>query len=749
MILFTMKEKLLTPLNERQREAVQITKGPLLILAGAGSGKTKCLTHRTGYLMLEGIPGDKILAVTFTNKAANEMKSRIESLVAPDLSTRMPTVGTFHATCVRILRQHIEHLGSGLTKSFVIFDSADSKNLMRQLIKDNGFGEDIKYRAVLSHISSAKNQLLSPEQYEHETEDNRFTRAVKVLYRHYQRKLLDHNALDFDDLLQKTVQLFETSQETLQYYRNKWNHLMIDEYQDTNFAQYRLVRLLSDEHKNICVIGDDHQSIYSFRGADYTNILNFEKDFPDANIVKLEQNYRSTQNILKNANCLINHNNTGLKKTLWTQNEPGEKVTLIQVANERDEGNVIAEKIQQLKQEKKALSRDCAILYRMNAQSRAIEEALMRAQIPYQIIGGTKFFDRKEIKDIIAYLRLIFNIRDDVSFTRILNVPARKIGPASFEALRKYSMEKGCSLFEAACDCAANYNLSPRKQRTILDFVALIQDLRKISESEPVTNIIDALVKKTHYEQWLNDGTAEGEARIQNVQEILSVANKYDHADDSLASFLEGVALIADIDNYEDENDTVTLMTVHASKGLEFPIIFLPGWEEGMFPSASAATDPAQMEEERRLGYVAITRAERKCYILNTRERMLFGRRQYSSPSPFIDELENSAIEHDTTLQQSSLSRQSFLGHSTQSYTRSSSSKERPQFLSTAPKNRKEALWGITENVSLFKSGQKITHKEYGEGTIILVSGDVLSVAFKGLGVKKIVGSVAPIDIVE
>lgn len=736
-----MQKNITQLLNPEQRKAVGVIDGPLLILAGAGSGKTRCLTYRTAYLMHQNIPGENILAVTFTNKAAQEMKTRIEKLVTNEIKTSLPTVGTFHATCVRILRQNIEKLPVGISRSFIIFDSADSQNLIKQIIKDHGLDSDrIKYKAVLSHISGAKNSLYTPEMYAEKTQNNFFTQAVKVIFSDYQKKLAQHNALDFDDLLQKTVELFEYSPQTKNYYQNRWKYLMIDEYQDTNFAQYRMMRLLGDGHRNICVIGDDHQSIYSFRGADYTNILNFEKDFPDAQVIRLEQNYRSTKNILKNANALISHNKSGLKKNLWTENEPGEKVSLVQVSDERNEGDFIAQKIKSLKENQKISYCDTAILYRMNAQSRALEEAFMRYQIPYQIIGGTRFFDRKEIKDIIAYLRIIFNPRDDVSFLRIINVPTRKIGPASLESLKKFSFKKQISLFETAERVDEISELSLPKQKIISDFITLIKNLQKKSASLPITNVIDELIQAIAYEKHLDDGTAEGEARIQNVKELLSVANKYDSADHPLESFLEGVALIADIDNYEEQGDKVTLMTIHASKGLEFPVVFLPGWEEGIFPSTNAEFDPEQMEEERRLGYVALTRAQKKCFILSAKERMLFGRTQYGQMSKFINELDPTCTEQESTLTTGNL------------YTRRRKDPGVEKFeelFKAPPESRKEALWGIKEKKSSFSTGQKIQHAEFGTGTILRVSGDVLSISFKEHGFKKIVGSVAPIEVLS
>jgi len=541
------------------------------------------------------------------------------------------------------------------------------------------------------------------------------------------------------------VELFEQCPDVLKKYRKRWNHLLVDEYQDTNFAQYRLVRLLADEHKNLCVIGDDHQSIYSFRGADYTNILNFEKDFPDSQVITLEQNYRSSSNILANANMLIGYNQTGHRKKLWTENEEGEKIHVHELHNEKAEGEFVAEEVRKMKDDGLVNYSDCAILYRMNAQSRALEEAFMRRQIPYQIVGGTRFFDRKEIKDIVAYLRLIFNPRDDIAFLRIINVPARKIGPATIEVVKKYAENYTMSLLEVLGNTDGMEELSDSKKEVLKKFYTQIQALQKVAEKEPISILLDRLIEKIEYVKYLDDGSGEGEARIQNVQELFSVATRYDIADDSLAAFLEGVALISDLDNLNKDADSVTMMTIHASKGLEFPVVFLPGWEDGIFPSSSSQFSADQLEEERRLGYVAITRSEKKCTILHAQQRMLFGKTEYGAPSKFISELDDACTEHNRIAK---------LSHSSSSpYSRRAPdaglAKARESILSAPPKNRKEALFGISENETEYQIGTRIRHAEWGEGTIIQIAGDVLSVAFSGRGIQKIVASVAPIEIVS
>ena len=750
-----MSNPLLDTLNPNQRQAVEILSGPLLILAGAGSGKTKTLTHRIAHLITSGTHPTQILAVTFTNKAAGEMKDRVQKLLA-DLDHPVkgtPSMGTFHSICVRILRRDIEQSNSGINRQFVIFDSDDAKSLVKKILKDFQI-DDKRFapRAISSHISTAKNQLIAPDEYTQKVDTNSFTEVVDKIFREYQKRLQNHNAFDFDDLLQKTVELFEECPDVLKKYRTQWKHLMVDEYQDTNFAQYRLVRLLSDEHKNLCVIGDDHQSIYSFRGADYTNILNFEKDFPEANTIKLEQNYRSSKHILSNANSIINKNRTGRKKKLWTDNDQGEKLLVHETSSEKTEGNYIAEQIQAFINSENpdthipSSYNDIAILYRMNAQSRAIEEALMRHQIPYQIVGGTRFFDRKEIKDIIAYLRLIFNQRDDLSFARIINTPTRKLGKATLEVIEGFAKNYTMSLLEVL-EYANDLPLPETKKTVLKDFRDLIKELKEIAKENPISILLDRVIDKTKFLDYLNDGSSEGESRQQNVKELFSVAGRYDATENPLADFLEGVALISDIDQVDQNNDAVTMMTIHASKGLEFPTVFLPGWEEGIFPSTSSQMDPNQLEEERRLAYVAITRAEKKCTITHAKQRMLYGKTDYHSASTFLSELDENAVERtsDATADSYSFSR-------TNRYSNTPEPKRKPTdapFGATnfrTPKTRTEALFGIAKNSSGFEISERVRHATFGEGTIIQISGDILSIAFKGQGIKKINASVAPLE---
>jgi len=788
-------EQIVEGLNQKQKEAVSVLSGPLLILAGAGSGKTRVLTHRIAYLMANGVEGRDILAVTFTNKAAKEMKERIEKLLFSTGGTpsSMPSVGTFHSICVRILRANIEKLpqeGAGrYTSNYVIFDTDDVQKLLKLIIKDLKFDDkELKVKGIQSIISSLKNRLVFPSGVRDELAEwgnSKLTEAVEHIYPEYQKRMKDHNALDFDDLLMKTVEVFEKCPEVLDRHRKKWKHVMVDEYQDTNFVQYRMIRLLVDEHQNIGVVGDDHQSIYSFRGADFRNILDFEKDFPAATVVKLEQNYRSTGNILKAANHLIDHNETGRKKDLWTEQSAGEKILIKEVWDEKMEGNYIADEIKQLTHNPdleitsaegaRSLGYgDVAILYRMNAQSRAIEEALMRNRIPYQIIGGTRFFDRKEIKDVLAYLRLIFNHRDDVAFLRIINVPTRKLGAATIDIVKDYAREYQISLYDVLESIEDVAELNNTKKQVLKQFYLQIKQIKEERLNGPVTILISKVIESFKILEYLDDGTGDGETRQQNVKELLSVATRYDGAEDSLAAFLEGVALVSDIDNHDKGNDTVTLMTVHASKGLEFPLVFLPGWEDGMFPSSSSQFDANQLEEERRLGYVAVTRAEKKCVITHAKQRMLFGQTNYSSGSKFIKELGDEATTQEiyasTPNQRSgpqfyAKGREGYKGKVTFSHplmggqTKTGNPSPGPQTVSeelkalnNVPKTREEALFGSKAsqgNSTDFAVGQRIKHMEFGQGTIIQIRGDNLSVAFPGEGIKVLVASSSPIEVVD
>lgn len=778
-----MTNPILDGLNTTQKKAAEILTGPLLILAGAGSGKTKTLTHRMANLIANGILPSEILAVTFTNKAAKEMTTRVENLLktlasktSPDLNSNMsssksglkfsstPMMGTFHSICVRVLREDIDSLGMKLNRNFVIFDTDDQVKLIKQIMIDNDIDpKEFKPKAVGGIISGFKNKLqvpsssnlnndLSSSKFELRHSNNPVFDVVDEVFPEYQKRLAEHNALDFDDLIQKTVQMLEKSREIREKYQNRWKHILVDEYQDVNFAQYRLIRLLLGKTENLCVIGDDHQSIYAFRGADFSNILNFSRDFPKAKVIKLEQNYRSTKNILANANALISYNKTGMPKKLWTDNVVGEKLEITETDSDREEGNLIATKIREKMSEGSKYS-DFAILYRMNAQSRSLEEAFMRRQIPYQIIGGTKFFSRKEIKDVIAYLRLILNPKDDLSFLRIINFPSRKIGKSTIQVLKNFAENYDMSFLEILEHVADIEKLPDSKKKVLKNFHNLIIKSRENFEEQTVSEILEKILDEIKLIEFLDDGTAEGESRAQNVREIFSVTSRYDHADDSLAAFLEGVALIADVDNMENK-DAVTLMTVHSSKGLEFPHVFLPGWEEGIFPSARSLSKKEDLEEERRLGYVAITRAEQKCDILYTKKRLMFGQFQYPVPSPFLDELDEKCCERissssnfssDQRSSKFELRRYSENPAKNPGIVSSSNSREF-ELMNKAPKTKKEVIFGVSDNETGYQTSDKVAHASFGEGTIVMVNGDTLTVAFPGIGLKKISASVAPIE---
>lgn len=728
-------------LNKPQHTAVLHQDGPLLVLAGAGSGKTRVLTCRIVQLIHQQVSPTQILAVTFTNKAAKEMGARVDRLLDESglVVSGKPTMGTFHSICVRILRQHVEAMSAGLFRNFVIFDSDESLSLIKIILKEKGISDkEFKPKAIQINISSAKNQLIDPVKYWEEfSNENEFTNIVSKVFTDYQKRLMEHNALDFDDLLQKTVECFERCPEVLAYFRKKWQYVLVDEYQDTNFAQYRFIRLLTDEHQNLCVVGDDHQSIYSFRGADFRNILDFERDYSDATVVKLEQNYRSTGNILKNANKLIGFNQTGRPKNLWTDGSDGEKIEIVEVWNEKSEGEKLVEKVRAWESLGLGFD-DMAVLYRMNAQSRSLEEALMKARIPYQIVGGVRFFDRLEIRDIIAYLRLIFNPRDDLAFIRVVNVPGRKIGAASIEVVKEYARNYSLSLLEILAEVANITELNQTKRNTLGQFHHLIQKLREDNATLSLTELIEQIVERTNYFVYLDDGTSEGEARIQNVKELFSVALRYETAEEPLAAFLEGVALISDLDQMNVNEPSLTLMTVHAAKGLEFPAVFLPGWEEGIFPSNSSQYDPHQLEEERRLAYVAITRAEKYATISYAQQRMLFGQTQYASASKFTKELDEGAIVWNKSSEMSEFGRVRTQAPSF-SHPLVDPSK-------TTESSRRAAIFGEASSESVYKVGDTVKHADWGEGTVLRIAGDVMSASFKGQGMKTLVISIAPIE---
>lgn len=714
-------------LNDKQKEAAIHFKGPLIIVAGAGSGKTKTLTQRIAYLIEHHkVTPWNILAVTFTNKAANEMKGRVKSLLAQnDSGSGEPTVGTFHSTCVKILRKNA-HL-MDYENSFTIYDAADQQSLMKRIMEDLHIDQkQVNPRALLSHISAAKSELIDPEQYSSMV-GNYFTERVAEVYGPYQNALKLNNALDFDDLLIKTVELFKKNPEVLDYYQEKFKFICIDEYQDTNRAQYEIVKMLAEKYRNICVIGDSDQSIYSWRGADIRNILDFEKDYPDSKVVMLEQNYRSTQVILDVAHEIIVKNRKRKEKKLWTEEKGGENVQLMMANNERHEGEIIAERIRELIREYESPPyKDFVVLYRTNAQSRAIEEVFLRYGIPYKIVGGTKFYERKEVKDMVAYLRAIQNPSDSVSLLRIINTPPRKIGSRTIEILQSYANKHGFSLFQAmdhAEDCG---DLNEGKIKAVKQFAKLVGQLKKANSELTASGVIKHAFKLSGYQDFINDGSPEGEARYENIAELISVASKYDLLEPgiSLSVFLEEISLIADIDSMDEKENAVVLMTVHSAKGLEFENVFIAGLEEGIFPHSRSMIEPEELEEERRLMYVAITRAKKRLHLLYARQRTIYGETRANAPSAFISDIPEKYI--------------------------ATFGQPRKHLSIGMIGDRPVPVEDISPHVDV-RDGDKVVHTSFGEGIVVSVEGEVATVAFKDpkVGIKRLALSVAPLIKIE
>lgn len=645
-------------LNEKQIEAVQTTEGPVLILAGAGSGKTKALTHRIAYLIKEKhVDPMNILAVTFTNKAAKEMASRVQKLVGdwqPAVGRKtyeprtthyaLPLMGTFHSACVKILRKEIENIG--YSRNFNIYDEHDSLTAIKKAMADLEI-DPKKYfpGAIRGLVSSAKNELIGPKEYQKIASGYIQEVAAKVYFR-YEEILEKSEALDFDDLIMKCVEVFEKHPEILKKIQEIFRYIHIDEYQDTNHAQYRWAELLAEKYKNIFVIGDDFQAIYSWRGANFQNILDFEKDYPEAKVIKLEQNYRSTKNILEAANCIIEKNERRSKKTLWTENDGGELISIYEARHEKDEARFIVMEIEDLVKEGLGL-KDFVVLYRTNAQSRSLEEMFIKHNLPYKIVGGVRFYQRKEIKDILAYLKITESDKDEISFERILNTPARGIGEASQIAYRNFVKNKGLGFLEAIFHIDEANGINPKAKEGLKELQRIIYDIRKKKENLNLPGLIEFTAKRSGYFSYLESLTEksaegiEGEIRKENIKELLSVAYEFSNGkpDYSLADFLEEVALISDIDNYSEDTEAVTLMTLHNAKGLEFKIVFIAGMEEGLFPHNLTMTNPLEMEEERRLCYVGVTRAMEKVYLLYASKRLLWGDRRDCTPSRFLNDI--------------------------------------------------------------------------------------------------------------
>ena len=637
-------QEILKQLNDKQYEAVVNTEGPCLVIAGAGSGKTKVLTHKIAYLIDEkGVLPWNILAITFTNKAANEMKERIEGLVG-DVAKDI-WMGTFHSVCVRILRRFIDRIG--FDSSFIIFDTSDQRTLIKACIKNIGLDDKMfTDRSVQSEISNAKNEMLEPDTYVAKVRGDFRREKIAEVYERYQKRLKENNAIDFDDIINYTIKILMENPDVLEYYSNKFQYVLVDEYQDTNKSQFTLVTMLASKHGNITAVGDNDQGIYSFRGADISNILNFEKDFPGTKIIKLEQNYRCTGNILKAANAIIKNNETKYEKKLWTQNGEGSLPRVYSADNEYDEASFIVEQISRLKREENYKYSDFAVLYRMNTQSRAIEDILRREAIPYKMVGGLKFYERKEIKDIISYLRLAQNPSDNLSLTRVINEPKRGIGKTSLDQVEQMANLHETSMYEIIKN-ANEYGLN-RVYLKSREFVDLIEDAKTKKDTMSVSEFIQYMLKKSGYIKALEDEkTIEAENRLENLEEFLTVAMEFEkeEAENTLQDFLEGMTLSSDIDNVEEAEDSVTLMTLHSAKGLEFPVVFLVGMEEGIFPGFRSIGEPEAIEEERRLCYVGVTRARENLFLTCSKMRTVFGSTSCNAPSRFLEEIPKELLD--------------------------------------------------------------------------------------------------------
>lgn len=770
-------QDILKGLNDKQYEAVVNTEGPCLVIAGAGSGKTKVLTHKIAYLIGEKqVKPWNILAITFTNKAANEMKERIGNLVG-DVAADI-WMGTFHSICVRILRRFIDRIG--FDSSFIIFDTSDQRTLVKTCIKTIGLDDKMfTDRSVLSEISNAKNEMLEPEQYTVRANGDFRKEKIALVYEMYQKRLKENNAIDFDDIINYTIKILMENPDILEYYSDKFKYVLVDEYQDTNKAQFTLVTLLASKNGNITVVGDNDQGIYSFRGADISNILNFERDFPGTKIIKLEQNYRCTGNILKAANAVIKNNEVTYKKELWTENEVGKLPTVYSANNEYDEGTYIAQQIEHLRREEYYKYSDFAILYRMNTQSRAIEEILRRESIPYKIIGGLKFYERKEIKDIISYLRLIQNPSDNLSLKRIINEPKRGIGKTSLDKIEELSNNTGVPMYEIIKN-AEQYGLN-RVFLNSREFVNAIEELRTKKDDIKISDLIKETLKKSGYTQALeNENTIEAENRIENLDEFLTVAIEFEDesADNKLSDFLEGITLSSDIDNMEETEETVTLMTLHSAKGLEFPVVFLVGMEEGIFPGYKSIGEPKELEEERRLCYVGITRAKEYLFLTCSKQRTIFGSTSCNQVSRFLREIPSDLLDgYDKALGEKQENNNVF-GDSKYSWTygskdngniktykidkhepavaaASSNSNNNGFMFRTAESflnNLTKKATGTNVDLSKYKAGVKIYHKKFGEGIISNVEpeGDDLKVDinFDKVGHKRLMAKFANLEII-
>ena len=766
-------QDILKGLNDKQYEAVVNTEGPCLVIAGAGSGKTKVLTHKIAYLIGEKqVKPWNILAITFTNKAANEMKERIGNLVG-DVAADI-WMGTFHSICVRILRRFIDRIG--FDSSFIIFDTSDQRTLVKACIKSIGLDDKMfTDRSVLSEISNAKNEMLEPDQYTVRANGDFRKEKIALVYEMYQKRLKENNAIDFDDIINYTIKILMENPDILEYYSDKFHYVLVDEYQDTNKAQFTLVTMFASKNGNITVVGDNDQGIYSFRGADISNILNFERDFPGTKIIKLEQNYRCTGNILKAANAVIKNNEVTYKKELWTENEVGNLPAVYSAKNEYDEGTYIAQQIEHLRREEYYKYSDFAILYRMNTQSRAIEEILRRESIPYKIIGGLKFYERKEIKDVISYLRLIQNPSDNISLKRVINEPKRGIGKTSLDNIEKLAEDTGISMYEIIKN-ADQYGLN-RVFLNSREFVNVIEELRNKKDDMKISELIKETLNKSGYTKALEEeNTIEAENRIENLDEFLTVAIEFEDesAENKLSDFLEGITLSSDIDNMEETDDSVTLMTLHSAKGLEFPVVFLVGMEEGIFPGYKSISEPKELEEERRLCYVGITRAKKNLFLTCSKQRTIFGSTSCNPISRFLKEIPEELLDgYDEAFGENQENNR--FEDSKYSWTYGSKDNGNIKTYKIDKKEPVSAASNVTgfafrtaesflnsigkkasnSNVDLsqYKAGVRIFHKKFGEGTISTVEpeGEDLKVDinFDKVGHKRLMAKYANLEVIE
>lgn len=743
----------LNKLNPQQREAAVHKDGPLLILAGAGSGKTSTMTHRIAYLVKEeGISPYNILAVTFTNKAAKEMRDRVEALVNEGINM---WILTFHSACLRILRMNAERIG--YSKDFVVYDPTDQKVIIKNLIKEQNVDEK-KYTVayVLSIISDCKEKGISPAKFLDTNGHDAKTKIIHNLYAGYENTLKKNNAMDFDDLILRTVQLFEKDEEVLTYYQNRFRYIMVDEYQDTNFMQYRFIKLLAEAHNNICVVGDDDQCIYQWRGADIKNILDFEKDFKNTKVIKLEQNYRSDGNILEAAHSVIENNRGRKPKKLWTVKEKGEKLKYYRSDDEKDEARYIAQEIDRLKNNRLKY-KDFAILYRTNAQSRTFEEALSARDIPYRVLGGARYYDRKEIKDLMAYMRLVQNPSDDLSLSRIINEPKRGIGEKTLEKLRTLATVRNESLLVTLMDDEIVESLPAKAVESVKEMIAAIRQFSEEKDNLRVSDIYDGLLVKTGYLKSLEQqNTVEAEGRIENLLEFKSVIYNYENENPqlSLAEFMEKIALISEIDNHDTEENAVVLMTMHSAKGLEFPVVFMPGMEDGLFPGWRSLDKKDGIDEERRLCYVGMTRAMEKLYLTSATVRTLYGKTDYTRESQFLKELDKSLVDGDSIYEKKGVfgggsagsSRNAGWSQTSGNDGYSSSNIFKPfEQLKYIKQSQSSTVKGTEKSNEDFQNGDKINHKKFGDGLVISVEGSTITIAFDSVGIKKLAKDIAPI----